>query len=199
MALKCKIKAKDEMLPVKGSVTEDGNGVSKGTCPECLTPDRKLTGKGFLGAHNVVLDVDTTIPVTDEGMRIGAPRDSAVKREIEGRRISAGLAAVPHAARTDAAQAHRGPTLVKGRDTVPRLREDGLSWDEGTDLRQDGTVRKTSTLDAPLGRERFDRKITFVPEPAPVLSRSQKRARRRKACRTAHTARLTGSGSEALA
>jgi hypothetical protein len=89
-------------------------------------------------------------------------------------------------AMADAAQAHRGPTLVKGRDTVPRLRETGLSWDEGTDLRQDGTVRKSTTLDAPLGRERFDRKITFVPEPAPVLSRSQKRARRRKACRAAH-------------
>lgn len=89
----------------------------------------------------------------------------------------------------DSAQAHRGPTLVRGRDTPPRLREAGLSWSEGTDLRADGTVRKTSTLDQPLGRERFDRTITSVPEPAPVLSRSQKRARRRKACRDAYQTR----------
>lgn len=92
-------------------------------------------------------------------------------------------------AMVDTAQAHRGPTLVRGRDTPPRLRETGLSWEESTDLRQDGSVRKTSTLDQPLGRERFDRTITFVPEPAPVLSRSQKRAARRKTCRATYQAR----------
>lgn len=83
-------------------------------------------------------------------------------------------------AMVDTAQAHRGPTLVKGRDTVPRLRDPGLSWEEGTDLRQDGTVRKSTTLDEPLGRERFDPKITRVPVPAPRLTASQRRAGRRK-------------------
>lgn len=93
-------------------------------------------------------------------------------------------------AMVDTAQAHRGPTLVRGRDTAPRLREPGLSWEESTDLRQDGTVRKTTTLDQPLGRERFDPKITNVAEPARVLSRSQKRAARRKACRNTYQARM---------
>jgi hypothetical protein len=98
-------------------------------------------------------------------------------------------------AMVDTAQAHRGPTLVKGRDTVPRLREAELSWDEGTDLRQDGTVRKSTTLDAPLGRERFDPKITRVPEPVPVLSRSQKKRLRIKKSRAAYVARLTAQGA----
>lgn len=100
-------------------------------------------------------------------------------------------------AMVDTAQAHRGPTLVRGRDTPPRLREHGLSWEESTDLRQDGSVRKTSTLDQPLGRERFDRTITFVPEPAPVLSRSQKRAARRKTCRATHQARTAVQAARA--
>lgn len=175
MAVKCKINARSALLPVAGTAKGD-----KGTCPECLTPDRKLTSKGFLGAHNVVLDVDTTIPNTDEGLRIGAPRDAAVKREIEGRKISALAAPVPRARMTDAAQAHRGPTLVKGRDTTPRLRDPGLSWDEPTDLRQNGEVRKSTTFEQPLGRERFDRKITTVVEPKPKRTAAQRNRWRAK-------------------
>lgn len=174
MAIKCKINASHKTLPVEGTASED-----KGTCPECLTPERKLTGKGFIGAHNVVLDVDTTIPVTDNGLRVGAPRDAAVKRELEGRQISAQRAEVPTAAMQDAAFAHRGPTLVKGRDTAPRLRDPELSWDEPTDLRQDGSVRKTSTLDVPLGRERFDKKITDVPPPKRKRTAAERRRFRR--------------------
>lgn len=82
-------------------------------------------------------------------------------------------------AATDTAQAHRGPTLVRGRDTAPRLRDPELSWDEPTDLRSNGEVRKTSTLDLPLGRERFDRKITDVPEPKRKRTPAERRRYRR--------------------
>lgn len=186
MAVKCKINAKSALLPVPGTEAD-----GKGQCPECLTPERKLTGKGFVGAHNVVLGVDTTIPVTDEGLRVGAPRDAAVKREIEARQMRAGTRALPMGGVPEPVftTGHgRGPVLVKGRDTVPRLREAGLSWAEATDLRQDGSVRMSTTLDQPLGRERFDRKITDVPEPAPRLSKSQKRNARRKRCHAAYGA-----------
>lgn len=114
-------------------------------------------------------------------------------------------------ARTDAAQGHRGPTLVRGRDTTPREREAAPAADareaavlrdphattlEPTDLRQitvgpkgARTVvgeepRRHSTLDQPLGRERFDRKITDVPEPAKRRTPAE-RNRYRKAQRLA--------------
>jgi len=84
-------------------------------------------------------------------------------------------------AAVDTAQAHRGPTLVRGRDTAPRLRDPELSWGEPTDLRQNGEVRKSSTLDQPLGRERFDRKITDVPAPKRKRTASERRRYRRAA------------------
>lgn len=74
----------------------------------------------------------------------------------------------------DTAQGHRGPTLVRGRDTTPRVREAGIPWSEGTDLRRDGTVRKCTTFEDPLGRERFDRKITDVPEPPKKRSAAER-------------------------
>lgn len=98
-------------------------------------------------------------------------------------------------ASVDAAQGHRGPTLVKGRDTVPRARDAAPAGDateasvmrdphattlEPTDIRRGGAVRKTTTLDQPLGRERFDRKITDVPEPPRRRTRGETRRYRRK-------------------
>jgi hypothetical protein len=80
----------------------------------------------------------------------------------------------------DAASAHRGPTLVPGRDVAPRLRDPERSWDEGTDLRRDGTVRKATTLDQPRGRDRFDRKITDVPEPKKPRTAGERRRYRRE-------------------
>lgn len=72
----------------------------------------------------------------------------------------------PHlSASVDTAQGHRGPTLVRGRDTPPRVRDDALPMDTPTDLKRNGEVRKATTFEQPLGRERFDRKITDVPEP----------------------------------
>jgi hypothetical protein len=80
---------------------------------------------------------------------------------------------------------------VRGRDTTPRERDPELSWDEPTDIRQItvgpkgarvvvGTEpRKSSTLDLPLGRERFDRKITDVPEPKRKRTASERRRYRR--------------------
>lgn len=108
-------------------------------------------------------------------------------------------AQAPLRARTDAAQVHRGPTLVKGRDTVPRERDAAPAQDAReaaamrdphvtslapTDVRRSGAVRKATTLDQPLGRERFDRKITDVPEPAKRRTPAE-RNRYRKAQRLA--------------
>lgn len=105
-------------------------------------------------------------------------------------------------AAVDTAQAHRGPTLVRGRDVTPRTRDAETPWDESTDVRQItvgpkgkrrvvGTEpRKATTFEDPLGRERFDRKITDVPEPAPKLSQNQKRRLRR----ARHEAQLRQGG-----
>jgi hypothetical protein len=106
----------------------------------------------------------------------------------------------------DTAQGHRGPTLVKGRDTVPRVRDAAPAGDAGeaavmrdpqvtvlepTDLRQitvgargarrvvGEEPRRHTTLDQPLGRERFDRKITDVPEPPRKRTASERRRFRR--------------------
>lgn len=80
---------------------------------------------------------------------------------------------------TDAAQGHRGPTLVPGRDGAPRLRDPELPFTESTDLRRDGSVRKSTTLDEPLGRLRFDRKITDVAAPKRKRTGAEKRRYRR--------------------
>ena len=130
-------------------------------------------------------------PRTDASRLAQNQHVSELVRRLEAMRQGAGTL---DAAMVDACQAHRGPTLVPGRDTAPRLRDPELPFDVATDLRRDGTVRKATTLDQPRGRDRFDRKITDVPEPAPVLSRSQKRNARRKRCRDAYLARvLTGA------
>jgi hypothetical protein len=110
-------------------------------------------------------------------------------------------------ASVDTAQGHRGPTLVKGRDTVPRVRDAAPARDAGeaavmrdpqvtvlepTDLRQitvgprgarrvvGEEPRRHTTLDQPLGRERFDRKITDVPEPPRKRTASERRRYRRE-------------------
>jgi hypothetical protein len=68
----------------------------------------------------------------------------------------------------DAAQAHRGPTLVRGRAET-RVRDWDTSWDENT------ATRRRGTMDQPLGRERFDRKITDVPEPKRRRTNAERR------------------------
>jgi hypothetical protein len=105
-------------------------------------------------------------------------------RRLEAMR---GGSAVLDAREADIAAVHRGPTLIRGRAIeaavvkAPRERTN------------DKPVR--TVLEGPLGRERFDRTILAVPEPAPVLSASQKRARRRTKCRDAYTARTAGSAT----
>lgn len=103
-------------------------------------------------------------------------------------------------ARVDAAQGHRGPTLVRGRDIAPRERERDVPWDQHTDMRQvrkgprgSQTIvsvepRKATTNEAPMGRERFDRKITDVPEP-PRRRTAAERNRYRKAQRALRKAK----------
>lgn len=84
----------------------------------------------------------------------------------------------------DTAAGHRGPTLVRGR---------AMNADEVTAPRErkgDKPVRPG--CDGPLGRERADKRIVTVPEPVPVLTRAQKRNRRRKACSKAWGARHAG-------
>lgn len=72
-----------------------------------------------------------------------------------------------------------GPALVKGRPMEARQRDVNTPWDRVTDVRADGTPRKMTTNDGPLGRERFDRMVTDVPEPAPKRSKAARRRYRR--------------------
>lgn len=143
-------------------------------------------------------------PAAMDGFRARGVRQTAMVSEL-ARRLEAMMAAqelryntatrtmdVVHVAdrgqhaMIDNAQAHRGPTLVPGRTEIARLRDPNLPYTQGTDLRRDGTVRKTTSLDLPRGRDRFDPMITRVPVPKPRLTASQRRAGRRKA----QTARL---------
>lgn len=79
----------------------------------------------------------------------------------------------------DAASVHRGPTLVQGRDVPVRLRDPELPFTEPTDLRRDGSVRMMTTVDMPRGRDRFDSKITDVPEPPRKRTAAERRRYRR--------------------
>lgn len=115
-------------------------------------------------------------PRTPESHTKQADMVAEMFRRLEAMRIGD---TVLDAACVDTAQDHRGPTLVRGRDTAPRLRDPELPFSEPTDLRQDGTVRKSTTLDQPLGRERFDRKITDVPAPKRKRTAAEKRRYRR--------------------
>ncbi len=188
MALKCKINAKAHVKPVKGTEFE-----GKGTCPECLTPGRKLTSKGFIGAHNVVIGADSTIPVTDTGAYIGAPRDAAMKREMEGRRISAGLESVPHAQESDKASAHRGPTLIHGRDmnavspsdTSRLIEPSALSSDMAPE--RDAEKPHSGTMEGNLGRVHFDESIIGKRDKG-RRTRTQRRNWQRKQSRAAKRA-----------
>lgn len=163
---------------------------------------RKVEGKGTLksGAPRMVTKM-VDVPATEEHVREaldywrkhnprkskdGSVSDAARKRQSDNvsalvRRLEAMRVGpeVLSADMTDAAQDHRGPTLVRGRDTAPRLRDPELPWSEPTDLRQNGEVRKSTTFEAPLGRERFDRKITDVPEPKRKRSAAERRRYRR--------------------
>lgn len=116
-------------------------------------------------------------PQSDTGRKAQNDNVSALVRRLEAMRKGAEVLAADMA---DSASVHRGPTLVPGRDTAPRLRDPEKPWTEPTDLRRDGRVRLSTTLDQPRGRDRFDRKITDVPEPAPKRTPSQRRAYRRK-------------------
>lgn len=140
MAIKCKITGKHKRLPT-----------DKGACPECTTPEVKLTGKGFVGAHDVKIHLGDgpQIAITDEGSRVGDPRDAAVRREVEGNKIRAGVETTPRADVPDPVMTTghgRGPTLVKGRNMPPVQAQTGFAAAAGT-------------MYGPLGRERFDREI----------------------------------------
>lgn len=97
--------------------------------------------------------------------------------------------AVMTAQQEDRAQVHRGPTLVRGADRGTVVRPD-VPFDQVTDVRRNGQPRKRTTNDEPLGRERFDRKITDVPEPAPKRTASQRANYRKKQRRQAMAAKL---------
>lgn len=141
MAVKCKINGKHKRAPEKGA------------CPECLTPDVPVTGKGFVGAHDVKADLGEgpQIPVTDAGSHVGDPRDAAVRREVEGRvvaepvtvRYDAASRAYVHGnltPRRDAsvadpveARGHgRAPVLVRGRAMAPVQPQGGYAAAAGT-------------------------------------------------------------------
>lgn len=94
----------EAVLPVQGSVTESEDGNGRGTCPECSAHVR-LSGKGFLTAHNVrknpvpapppaIRLAERQVETTDTGARGGSPDASMRKREAELGAAS-GTATVP--------------------------------------------------------------------------------------------------------
>lgn len=125
-----------------------------------------------------------SVPVTDSGLRVGAPRDAEVKREAEIRQAAESGDLSRFNGTRDSAQGH-GPAIFRGRNMAPVQPQRGYAAAAGT-------------MAGPIGRPRFDREVTDVPmaggrygflTPAEVgkLSRTQQRAywRRVKANRDA--------------
>lgn len=162
-----------------------------GSCPECRAPKVKLTGKGFVAAHKVPIDLGEgpQVPLTDEGARVGDPRDAMLRREIMGAKIRAGQEPLPMGGVADpvVTTGHgRGPVLVRGRAmdatkiTGPRERK--------------GDKPVSNTMSGNLGRERFDHEAVQR-EPA---KRTKAAQRRYRACATAQrrmAARLARQGN----
>lgn len=115
-------------------------------------------------------------PRTPETHARQAEELASLYRRLEA--LSKGSEAVD-AQMADKAGVLRGPALTRGRATAPRLRDPELPFDQPTDIRRNGQVRKSTTLDQPLGRERFDRTITDVPEPPRKRTPAERRRHRR--------------------
>lgn len=205
MAVRCKVNGNAKLEPT-----------DTGACPECLTPDVPTTGKGFVGAHDVKLSLGEgpQVPVTDEGTRVGDPRDAAVRRELDAIEIRKGEVAVPAAEHKDPVETTghgRGPVLVRGRAMEPFAGELAL-FSAGTPVGERVTVmpedvRKgwsAQTMNGPTGRERSEREamvggrygfLTQVQFRA--LSRTQKRrywekVRKANAFAASHRRAFTG-------
>jgi hypothetical protein len=161
---KCKINGKAKRLPT-----------DKGACPECTAPAVKLTGKGFVASHPMPLSLGEgpQVPITDEGARVGDPRDAAVRREVESLHQRArGAVPGPEDSVPDpvVTTGHgRGPVLVRGRNMPPVQPQSGYAAAAGT-------------MAGPIGRERFDRECA---DPRPRARRSKAAQRRYRAHQTA--------------
>lgn len=86
-------RADEGVLPAPGSVKESADGNGTGTCPEC-SAHVKLSGKGFVTAHNVrkesipapsptVRLAERQTAVTETGVRVGSPDASERSRTAE--------------------------------------------------------------------------------------------------------------------
>lgn len=193
---KCTVKAKNRVAPVEGSITD-----GMGTCPTCGTPDITLSKGGHIGAHNVAVEVDPTLPVVSTGSPKGDPRDATVRRAVEARRVAAGSLAMPTAPSAPEGRAESGkraamspgPAMVRGRVMKPAA-SDVVTYAVGEQrpkqaAPQDprtGFAARAGTMFGPTGRERMDREASTVPmvggkygfltrEQLDALSRTQQR------------------------
>lgn len=171
MAVKCKITGSQKVKPTE-----------KGACPECTLPGVKLTPKGNIATHNmpVSLGEGPLVPVTDEGTRVGDPRDAAVRREVDAIHMRTGAAPVPEADTEDVASVLRGPTLFRGRSMKPFAGDVivspvGTPEEERTPgIPEDKRRLMAGTMSGNLGRERPDAEA-FAYNPRPTRTNAQKR------------------------
>lgn len=119
-------------------------------------------------------------PRTDASRKRQSDMVSMLVRWLKAMRDGRGVLVAKEA---DAASVHRGPTLIRGK---------AMDADKVTGPRERGVKPVRPLFEGPLGRERADRRIITVPEPKPVLSRSQKRNARRKAQRDTAILRAAG-------
>ncbi len=169
---KCTVLAKANRKPVDGT---SANGM--GTCPECLTTDVKLSKKGFIGSHNVSVDVDPTLPVVATGSPKGDPRDADVRRAVQVRKVAAKSLPVPEAPRApegrDEGESRTamqpGPPLVRGRNMRPMASDvarrkvgDPEPEPQPMDDVRKGWAALAGTMHGPTGRDRMDRESSTV-------------------------------------
>lgn len=158
MAIRCKITGKHKMQPGEN-----------GSCPECTTVGVPLTQKGFVGAHDVKVDLGEgpEIPVTDEGTRVGDPRDAAVRREVDANKVRAGKQAMPEGGVADPVITtghNRGAAMYRGRAMRPMAtkvvtypkNEERPEPAAPLDTRT-GFAASAGTMYGPTGRERTER------------------------------------------
>lgn len=170
---KCAVKGTHKVAPKPGTDTDGQNG----TCPVCQT-FAKLTGKGFIGSHNVNGETTPVSPemgqksvkAVDTGSTQGDPSDAAKRREreaydVQGRGKNKTVTTVV-------------PTTTAGQSPVGQRDHGAL---DGPAMLPRGTYANGSRPDTKVTTiPKIGKNGTLTQDEYVKLSRSQKRAYWRK-------------------
>lgn len=161
--LKCAVKARDEIMPVKDT---DRDGL-KGLCPECRSM-APLTKKGLIGAHNVRNEPTPA----KEGLT-----------ETQTPTVNKGATRAATIGARDGNALMDGAPLVKGRSMPPvqPMRKNRATGEM--------EISSIGTMGGNIGRERLDRECADErPKPRPHRTPASRNNYRKKQRRQAQKA-----------